>query len=89
MGVCGNLIPAFLFTKAETQISSSLTGMLNALTPLFTVILGFVWLKIKVRQSSECVIIGYTKGKGDRSQTFGALHIAERAGEELLGEKVA
>ena len=50
MGVCGNLIPAFLFTKAETQISSSLTGMLNALTPLFTVILGFIWLKIKVQK---------------------------------------
>jgi drug/metabolite transporter (DMT)-like permease len=47
MGVFGNLIPAFLFTKAETKISSSLAGMLNALTPLFTVILGFVWLKMK------------------------------------------
>jgi drug/metabolite transporter (DMT)-like permease len=45
MGVFGNLIPAFLFTKAETQISSSLTGMLNALTPIFTIILAFIWLK--------------------------------------------
>jgi drug/metabolite transporter (DMT)-like permease len=42
MGIFGNLIPAFLFTKAETGISSSLTGMLNALTPIFTVILGWV-----------------------------------------------
>lgn len=47
MGVFGNLIPAFLFTKAETQISSSLTGMLNALTPIFTVIVALVWIKIK------------------------------------------
>lgn len=47
MGVFGNLIPAFLFTKAETQISSSLAGMLNALTPLFTVIVASVWLKVK------------------------------------------
>jgi len=46
MGVFGNLIPAFLFTKAETQISSSLAGMLNALTPLFTILVGFLWLKI-------------------------------------------
>ena len=45
MGVFGNLIPAFLFTKAETQISSSLTGMLNALTPLFTVLIGFFVFK--------------------------------------------
>jgi len=47
MGVFGNLIPAFLFTKAETQISSSLAGMLNALTPIFTVIVASVWLKTK------------------------------------------
>lgn len=45
MGVFGNLIPAYLFTSAETQISSSLTGMLNALTPLFTILLAFWWLK--------------------------------------------
>jgi bifunctional non-homologous end joining protein LigD len=41
------------------------------------------WYKVKVRQSSEATIIGYTKGKGDRGQTFGALHIAEKIGEEL------
>jgi len=41
------------------------------------------WLKIKIRQSSEVVIIGYTKGKGDRGMTFGALHIAERVKDEL------
>lgn len=47
MGVFGNFIPAFLFTKAETQISSSLAGMLNALTPIFTVIVSMIWLKTK------------------------------------------
>jgi DNA ligase D-like protein (predicted ligase)/DNA ligase D-like protein (predicted polymerase)/DNA ligase D-like protein (predicted 3'-phosphoesterase) len=41
------------------------------------------WYKIKIRQSSEVIIIGYTKGKGDRGITFGALHIAEKVGEEL------
>jgi drug/metabolite transporter (DMT)-like permease len=49
MGVFGNLIPAFLFTKAETQISSSLTGMLNALTPLFTVLIGAFLYKQKIK----------------------------------------
>lgn len=49
MGVFGNLIPAFLFTKAETQISSSLTGMLNALTPLFTIVVAFFWFKSKFK----------------------------------------
>lgn len=51
MGVFGNFIPAFLFTKAETQISSSLTGMLNALTPLFTVLLGALLYKSKIKNA--------------------------------------
>lgn len=47
MGMFGNLIPAFLFTAAETGISSSLTGMLNALTPLFTILLGLLLFRQK------------------------------------------
>ncbi len=39
------------------------------------------WLKIKVRQSREVFIVGYTKGKGDRGKTFGALQIAEKEGD--------
>lgn len=59
MGVFGNLIPAFLFTKAETQISSSLAGMLNALTPLFTILVGLVWLKINPsKQQIYGIIVG-------------------------------
>jgi ATP-dependent DNA ligase len=41
------------------------------------------WLKIKARQTLECVIIGYTRGKGDREGSFGALHLAQRKGPEL------
>jgi drug/metabolite transporter (DMT)-like permease len=60
MGVFGNLIPAFLFTKAETQISSSLAGMLNALTPFFTMIIGVWLLKQKViAQQLLGIIIGF------------------------------
>jgi bifunctional non-homologous end joining protein LigD len=36
------------------------------------------WLKIKARQTIECLIIGYTKGTGDREKTFGALHIGQK-----------
>jgi DNA ligase D-like protein (predicted ligase)/DNA ligase D-like protein (predicted polymerase)/DNA ligase D-like protein (predicted 3'-phosphoesterase) len=42
------------------------------------------WLKIKLRQSCEVVVIGYTKGKGDRGKTFGALHIAERKNGDII-----
>src|SRR5690606_7248996 len=41
------------------------------------------WLKVKVRQTAEVFVIGYTKGKGERGATFGALHIAEQVGSEL------
>jgi bifunctional non-homologous end joining protein LigD len=41
------------------------------------------WLKIKTRQTIECVVIGYTQGKGDRATTFGALHLGQRDGGEL------
>jgi DNA ligase D-like protein (predicted ligase) len=41
------------------------------------------WLKIKTRQTTECVIIGYTKGKGDREASFGALHLAQRNADDL------
>jgi drug/metabolite transporter (DMT)-like permease len=44
----GNGIPAFLFTKAQTVLSSSFTGMLNSLVPLFTLLLGVLFFKIKV-----------------------------------------
>lgn len=33
------------------------------------------WLKVKVKQSDDCVILGYTEGKGDREGLFGALQI--------------
>jgi len=42
-----------------------------------------VWLKIKVRETTECIIVGYTEGKGDRSSTFGALHLAQPNGNGL------
>lgn len=41
------------------------------------------WYKIKIRQTCEVFIIGYTKGKGDRGVTFGALHIAEKQGDDF------
>ncbi len=43
-----------------------------------------LWKKIKVRNTRECVIIGYNEGKGNRGATFGGLHIAERDGDNLI-----
>ena len=41
------------------------------------------WIKVKARQTTECVIVGYTKGKGDRESAFGALHLAQKRENEL------
>lgn len=42
-GLFGNAIPAFLFALGQTQISSSLSGMLNSLTSLFTLLIGILF----------------------------------------------
>lgn len=39
-GLMGTFIPAFLFATAQTQLDSSITGILNSLSPLFTMIMG-------------------------------------------------
>ncbi|MFL5753904.1 MAG: DMT family transporter [Bacteroidia bacterium] len=84
MGVFGNLIPAFLFTKAETGISSSLTGMLNALTPLFTIIVGMLAFRIKTNKlqfagilvgfGGALVLLSYSESDGSTNNyVFGLL----------------
>jgi bifunctional non-homologous end joining protein LigD len=40
------------------------------------------WLKIKKLRSCDCVIFGYTKGSGARSETFGALLLGLYDGEK-------
>lgn len=45
VGACGNLIPAILFTLAETRIEPSLAGILNMGTSFFVVIIGVVIYK--------------------------------------------
>ena len=47
IGIIGTGIPAFLFAKAQTQIDSSVAGILNSLTPLFTLFIGYSFFKQK------------------------------------------
>jgi drug/metabolite transporter (DMT)-like permease len=49
VGFIGFAIPAFLFTKAQTRLDSSLAGMLNSLTPLFTLIVGILFYRSSAR----------------------------------------
>lgn len=46
-GFLGSALPAFLFTAAQTVISSSLAGAINGLTPLFALIVGVIFLGVR------------------------------------------
>lgn len=59
MATLGNAIPAFLFPIAQTQISSSLAGVLNSCVPLFTLIIGAISFgTIITRNKALAVIVG-------------------------------
>jgi len=56
----GTFIPAYLFAIAETQIDSSITAILNSLTPLNTLILGAIIFGINFKKSQIWgVFIGF------------------------------
>jgi drug/metabolite transporter (DMT)-like permease len=48
-GLIGSFFPAYLFCMAETKIDSALAGILNALTPLFTLLVGIFFFQLKAR----------------------------------------
>ena len=58
-GLVGNFIPAYLFCIAETKIDSALAGILNSLTPLFTILVGILFYKV---QTSAIKILGILIG---------------------------
>jgi len=43
---CGSAIPNFFFAVAQQHVSSSLAGVLNSLTPLFTLVLGVAFFQM-------------------------------------------
>jgi len=47
LGLFGSFIPAFLFTKAQTVVNSGTAGILNSLSPFFTLIIGVMFFKMK------------------------------------------
>ena len=59
VGFIGSFLPAFLFATAQTKISSSLSGVLSSLTPLFTLLLGILFFKV---HSTSSKVIGVLLG---------------------------
>jgi drug/metabolite transporter (DMT)-like permease len=65
IGFLGNAIPAFLFPVAQTKISSSLAGMLNSLSPVFTLIIGIIiYKRMAIKTQIAGVILGLIGAAG-------------------------
>ena len=58
-GIIGSMIPAYLFCLSETKLDSSIVGILNALTPLFMILVGILFFGMKV---SSKQLIGVAVG---------------------------
>lgn len=82
----GNLIPYTLFAFAQTKLESAITGMLNSLVPLFTLIVGLIIYGLKPRWVSVVgvitglagavlLIVGNGKGFDDKGNLYGILVI--------------
>lgn len=58
-GLMGIFFPAFLFALAQTELESSVTGIMNSLTPILTMLVGvFVFGQAFRRQSIVGIILG-------------------------------
>ncbi|MBK9291509.1 MAG: DMT family transporter [Bacteroidetes bacterium] len=76
-GMIGSLIPAYLFAFAQTGLDSGTAGLLNSLTPLFTLIVGLLVFQLEARwfQAIGVAIglvgaIGLISSSGGRSMEF-------------------
>ncbi len=49
-GFLGSALPSFLFTAAQTKISSSLAGALNGLTPMFALLVGVLFIGFRLNK---------------------------------------
>ncbi len=59
-GFLGSFFPSFFFAIAETEIDSAVVSVLNSLTPLNTILLGFALFKITTtKKQTAGVIIGF------------------------------
>lgn len=59
-GFFGNFVPMFLFPIAQTQVSSSLAGILDSLVPIFILLFGFLFFGIKSKLTQVIgAVIGF------------------------------
>ena len=60
VGLAGSGIPAFLFAIAQTNVDSSVAGLLNSLTPIFTLIIGILIYRAKlIGKQVTGIVLGF------------------------------
>ena len=84
VGFMGSFLPSFFFALAQTKLSSSLTGIMNAITPFFTIIISVLFFKEKPEKKIYIgVILGFlgtlflisSRENGDFSFNYYALFV--------------
>lgn len=75
VGLAGSAIPALSFGFAQTHLSSAVAGILNSLTPLFTLVIGILFFSFKAQRRN---ILGVIVG------LFGAIFLITQAIEGPL-----
>lgn len=58
----GNTFPAFLFAQAQQDLDSSFVGILNSLTPIFTLLLGTIFFSVSLNKKKIISILISTLG---------------------------
>lgn len=81
IGITGSAIPAILYATAQTHLSSASAGILNSLTPIFTLIIGMVFFK---NRTSNRQLVGIVLGFSGAS----ALILLNSSGAVLVRDLV-
>ena len=78
-GMLANFFPAFLFAIAQTRIDSSIAGVLNALTPLITILVGSMFFSYEFKNKqllglfiafAGCIVLSLVDSSGELSINF-------------------
>ena len=74
-GILGSFIPAFLFTIALTRVDGALGGALNSLTPVFVILIAFLFFRKKIATKAyigigiallgSALLFYFSAGKGE------------------------
>jgi len=85
VGFIGNFFPAFMFAFGESHVSSSLASMLNSTTPIFVLLVGILFFKVKTNIINILgLIIGFVGTLGLIVEDFSSITNALSLGAVII-----